>query len=234
LIVSQSLCDVCALPAHAVERILADTRPDIPIVSLDGRSIEGMLASIDDIGTRTGRAAEARALVEGLRERLARVAAAVSDRPPVSVLCLEWLDPPYVCGHWIPEMVHRAGGIDVLGTPGVASARVSWKTVEDASPTLVIAMPCGYDLSRAIQDVECMMARDEWRSAIGDVSVYAVAGGAYFTQPSPRLVTGIEVLAALLHPEAQDWPMPADIAARMPRGTRRLEYQNSIKRQRPR
>jgi iron complex transport system substrate-binding protein len=125
-------------------------------------------------------------------------------------------------------MVHRAGGIDLLGAPGVASARVSWKTVQEARPTLVIAMPCGYDLPRAVQDVECIVARDEWRSAIGDAVVYAVAGGSYFTQPSPRLVTGIEVLAALLHPEARDWPIPDGVVAQMPRSVQRLQYQNSI------
>jgi iron complex transport system substrate-binding protein len=214
LIVSQSLCDVCALPAHAVERVLAVAGPNIPLVSLDGRSIDGMLASIEDIGSRTGRAARARELTAELRRRLARVAAAVSGLPATRVVCLEWLDPPYACGHWIPEMIERAGGHDLLGRPGIPSIPIPWDDIRNAHAPIVIAMPCGYDLPRAVADVALMQERHEWRSAVGDAVVYAAAGGAYFTRPGPQLVTGIEVLASVLHPEAVDWPVPGGVIAR--------------------
>jgi iron complex transport system substrate-binding protein len=214
LIVSQSLCDVCALPANAIERLLVAGDVDIPLLSLDGRSIDGMLASIEDIGSRTGVAAAARWLVDELRVRLARVAAAVGGRVPIDVMCLEWLDPPYVCGHWIPEMIQRAGGTDLLGRAGEPSIRVEWSTIARAEPPLVVAMPCGYDLPRAIRDVECASQGQEWKAAIGGAPVYAVAGGAHFTRPGPQLVTGIEVLAAVFHPEVVDWPLPVDAVSR--------------------
>lgn len=214
LIVTQSLCDVCALPASAVDRVLADEFADAATISLDGRSIDGMLGSIQAIGARTGREHAARTLVLELRERLARVAAIVAGRRPTPVVCLEWLDPPYACGHWIPEMVERAGGLDLLGRPGIPSIPVSWSDIERVQPQLVVAMPCGYDLPRALDDIQQTAARAEWRRAIGDAVVYAAAGGAYFTRPGPRLVTGIEVLASVLHPEASEWSIPNDVVAR--------------------
>jgi iron complex transport system substrate-binding protein len=213
LVVSQSLCDVCALPAHAVERVLADAAPRVPILSLDGSSIDGMLQSIEAIGERTDCATRARELVAGLRARLRRVAEAVGGRERPRVICLEWLDPPYACGHWIPEMIDRAGGVDLLGRAGVPSAAVQWSDIERANPPTIIAMPCGYDLERARADVAQMTARDEWRRAIGDARVFAAAGGAYFTRPGPKLVTGIEVLAAVLHPDAVTWEIPHGVVA---------------------
>src|SRR5579863_8550979 len=115
LILTQGLCDVCALPSRAVRTALAQMSPRPPIVSLDGHSIDDVLESIVEIGHATGRDACAEELVSTLRQRLARVVSAVANRPPVRVVCLEWLDPPYACGHWIPEMVSLAGGVDPLG-----------------------------------------------------------------------------------------------------------------------
>jgi iron complex transport system substrate-binding protein len=213
LVISQSLCDVCALPAHAVERVLADAAPHVPLLSLDGRSVQGMLQSIEAIGECTDRVTSARAVIAALRERLERVANAVRGLERERVVSLEWLDPPYACGHWIPEMIERAGGVDPLGKPGTPSVRVQWTDIERARPRTVIAMPCGYDLARAKADVACMSVREEWRQAIGDARVVAAAGGAYFTRPGPQLVTGIEVLAAILHPEVVHWDVPAGAVA---------------------
>lgn len=208
VVISQSLCDVCALPAHAVERVLAEGLPDVPLLSLDGRSIDGMLRSIEAIGECTDRVESARLLVRQLRARLECVATAIADRERARVVCLEWLDPPYACGHWIPEMIDRAGGIDLLGRPGIPSVAIPWSDIERAHPPTVIAMPCGYDLERAKADVDEMGKRDEWRQAVGDARVFAAAGGAYFTRPGPKLVSGIEVIAAVLHPDAVSWDIP--------------------------
>jgi iron complex transport system substrate-binding protein len=216
LVVSQSLCDVCALPAHAVERVLADAAPHVALLSLDGRSIDGMLQSIEAIGERTGSAARAHDLVAGLRDRLERVANAVANRERPRVVCLEWLDPPYACGHWIPEMIERAGGVDLLGRPGIPSVAIPWRDIERAHPPTVIAMPCGYDLERAKIDVFEMSKRVEWRQAVGGARVFAAAGGEYFTRPGPKLVTGIEVLAAVLHPETVGWDVPDGVIAELP------------------
>ncbi len=220
LVIAQSLCDVCALPATTVERALAELSPAPTVVTLGGDSIDGMLASIRDIGAAIDRTAEAALLVATLEERLARVAETIAGRAPVPVLCLEWLDPPYTCGHWIPEMVARAGGTDLLGHAGKRSVPVSLAQVEAVHPRLVIAMPCGYDLARALGEVEVAAARPEWRQHIGAAKIFAAAGGAYFTRPGPELVTGVEVLASVLHPDAAAWPVPSDAIApwRQPAG----------------
>lgn len=210
LVISQSLCDVCALPADAVEHVLADAAPTVPLYSLDGTSLDGMLRSIEAIGERTGRRDIARRIVGDLRARLDRVAFAVADREPQRVVCLEWLDPPYACGHWIPEMIARAGGVDLLGRAGAPSVRVTWSDIEHAHPPMVIAMPCGYDLTRALDELREISCRDEWRHAVREARVYAAAGGAYFTRPGPKLVTGVEVLASLLHSDAAAWNVPND------------------------
>jgi iron complex transport system substrate-binding protein len=210
LILTQGLCDVCALPSRAVRAALAQMSPRPPIVSLDGRSIDGVLESMLEIGHATGRDTCAEELVSTLRQRLARVVSAVADRPPVRVVCLEWLDPPYACGHWIPEMVHVAGGVDPLGRPGIPSIPISWSAVRDAQAPNIIAMPCGYTLERAVCEVGAVAAQPAWKEAVGDAVVYVAAGGGYFTRPGPRLVTGIELLAASFHPDRVDWPLPTD------------------------
>jgi iron complex transport system substrate-binding protein len=216
LILTQGLCDVCALPARAVQDALGHLSPRPAILSLDARSIDGVLESMRDIGAQTGRERDAQDLVEQLQARLACVASAVAGRPPVSVVCLEWLDPPYACGHWIPEMVTRAGGIDLLGRPGIPSVPIPWTDIEQAQSPLIIAMPCGYDLPRAIRDVERVTACTPWKHAVGEAMVYVAAGGGYFTRPGPRLVMGIEVLASVFHPDVVSWPVAPDVIQRWP------------------
>lgn len=210
LILTQGLCDVCALPSRAVRAALAQMSPRPPIVSLDGRTIDGVLESISEIGRITGQDASAVELVATLRERLAKVTSAVADRAPVRVICLEWLDPPYACGHWIPEMVRLAGGMDLLGTPGLPSEPMQWAAVRDSQAPNIIAMPCGYSLARAVREVERLAHQPVWQEAVGSAVVYAAAGGGYFTRPGPRLVTGVELLAAAFHPDCVDWPLPTD------------------------
>lgn len=213
LIVTQRLCDVCALPASAVEHALPDVAPHAAVVSLDGRSLDGMLDAIVAIGERAGGERAAGDLVEGLRARLARVAAAVAGREPVPVVCLEWLDPPFASGHWIPEMVSRAGGIELLGRPGIPSVPVEWEAIERLRPPCVIALPCGFALGRVMEELGSIATRAEWQRAIGEARVYAAAGGAYFTRPGPGLVSGVEVLASVLHREVAAWDVPSDAVA---------------------
>jgi len=213
LIITQGLCDVCALPARAVSAALTIVPSQPAVVSLDSSSIDGMLASIVDIGDRVGRAPAARTVVDGLQRRLDAIASAVQGRPPVTTVCLEWLAPPYCSGHWIPEMVTRAGGRDVLGRPGIPSVATTWRAVADARAEVVIAMPCGYTLERAIRDVDQIAEREEWKQAIDGARVFVGAGGQYFTRPGPELVTGIEVLASILHPDAAIGSVPAGVIA---------------------
>ena len=210
LILTQGLCDVCALPARAVDAALCQLSWRPAIVSLDAHRLADVLDSIRDVGERTGHPTRARALIDELQSRLDRVATAVAARPRVPVVCLEWLDPPYACGHWIPEMVECAGGTELLGRAGVRSVPVPWADVEHAHPGVVIAMPCGYDLDRAGRELERVAACTPWARAVGDATVYVTAGGAYFTQPGPGLVTGVEVLATVLHPDVATWQIPTD------------------------
>ena len=210
LILTQGLCDVCALPARAVDAALCQLSWRPAIVSLDAHSVAGVLDSIRDVGERTGHPTRARALIDELQSRLDRVATAVAARPRVPVVCLEWLDPPYACGHWIPEMVECAGGTELIGRAGMRSVQMSWTDIERARPAVVIVMPCGYDLDRAVPELEGVAACAPWTRAVGDATVYVAAGGVYFTRPGPGLVTGVELLASVLHPDAASWYVPAN------------------------
>ena len=216
LVITQRLCDVCALPASAVEHALPELAPQAAMVSLDGRGLAGLFDAIAAVGAHAGRDAAARDLTDELRERLDRVAAAVAGHERAPVVCLEWLDPPFAAGHWIPEMVARAGGVELLGRAGVPSTQVTWDDVARLRPPTVVALPCGFGLERAVEELAQVAHRPEWRRAVGEARVYAAAGGAYFTRPGPGLVTGVELLAAILHPHAVDWPIPTDAVAPYP------------------
>ena len=211
LILTQGLCDVCALPARAISTAFSRGSSDSLTLSLDARSIDGVFASILEIGAHTRRGAEAEALVTGFRRRLDCVATAVAERPKVSTVCLEWLDPPYASGHWIPEMVRRAGGTDLLGRSEIPSVPIPWDAVRMAAPDIVVAMPCGYDLHRAMADVTAVAEDPAWKEAVGTARVLVASGGGYFTRPGPKLVTGIEALAAAFHPGVANWDLPDNV-----------------------
>lgn len=194
LIVTQELCRVCATTPGDFAAVL-ETLPSRPrVLSLHPHSIDEVLEDIRVVGRASGREREADALVLDSRRRLDAVRAAVSGAARPRVLCLEWTSPPYVAGHWVPEMVELAGATDVLGQAGKPSFRVEWADVEQSRPDVVVVMPCGYGLERTLS--EC---RDG--SISGERRVYAVDANSYFSRPGPRLVTGVEVLAHLVHPE---------------------------------
>jgi iron complex transport system substrate-binding protein len=204
LLITQGLCDVCALPAQAVHhamRALA-TRPEI--ISLDANTVDGVLNSIVTIGDATGTADRARALVAGLRARLTRVTSAVSDAAPRRVLCLEWLDPPYQCGHWIAEMVRLAGGSDPASRPGIPSVPATWDELCDTNPDLVVAFPCGFGVDRTTAEVEALRARGAWPTRLQSTPL-VIADSCYFTRPGPRIVDGVELLASVFHPDRVTW-----------------------------
>jgi iron complex transport system substrate-binding protein len=214
LILTQGLCDVCALPKRAVESAVCGLSWQPAVVSLDAHTLAEMFDAIRDIGEQTDRAQCAAALIDELRARLERVASAVAARPRVPVVCLEWLDPPYACGHWIPEMVECAGGAELLGRAARPSIPIPWADIERARPDVVIAMPCGYDLDHAVRDVQRVAACTPWMRAMGGATVYVVAGGTYFTRPGPGLITGVEVLASVMHSEVATWSIPAGAVSR--------------------
>jgi iron complex transport system substrate-binding protein len=202
LIVTQQLCPVCAVSTEQVDGAVRPLARCPEILSLDPKSLAGVLADIRRVGEVTGRQAEAEALLAGLEGRLEAVRSAVADLPRPRVLALEWLDPPFAGGHWVPEMIAFAGGMDVFGEPGGHSERLTWEQVAAADPDAIVVMPCGYDEAGAAEQIATLADRPEWTAlrAVRAGRVHPVDANGCFSRPGPRLVDGIERLASLLHP----------------------------------
>jgi iron complex transport system substrate-binding protein len=206
LVVTQDLCAVCAVDVSVVDEALAHLGCRADVLTIDPHTLDEVLASVVTLGRSSGRADAAERLVAGLRERLAQVDAAVAGRTRPDALVLEWTDPPFAPGHWVPEMVARAGGSSVLGTVGEKSYRTTWETVAASRPEVVVVAPCGYHLAGATDLAGDLVDREVLPSGI---PVWAVDANASFARPGPRLVDGIEALAAIFHPEAVGAPDPA-------------------------
>ena len=201
VVLTQSLCEVCAVPRAAVEEAVC-TMPDAAsVVSLDPHTIEGMLDSIISTGETLHASESARRIVAELRERIEAVRVAVQGAARPRVLCMEWLDPIYRGGHWVPEQVAIAGGEDALGRPGEASTVVAWEDIVAYAPEVLVMMPCGFNQGQAAAKVAELSARLGWADlpAVRERRVYAVDGSAYFSRPGPRLIDGIELLTAIFH-----------------------------------
>jgi iron complex transport system substrate-binding protein len=203
LIITQALCGVCAVERDEVEEA-AGALPGRPaVLSLEPETLEGVLDSILLVGEAAGAPREAAAAVAALRERLDRARDLVGDRPPVRAVCLEWLDPPYLAGHWVPEQVALAGGHDPLGRPGRPSVAAPPERVIDADPDVLLLIPCGWSAAETLAALE----RDRFHERFGAMRavregrVVALDGGAHFSRPGPRLVDGVESLLPVLHPE---------------------------------
>jgi len=214
LILTQALCEVCAVSFGVVERAVADARHEPQILSLEPTSLDGILGSILAVGNATGRRPQAQALVVELRARVeaVRARAAKVPRQP-RVACLEWFDPPYGPGHWLPEMVAIAGGKPGLGRAGEPSRRISWGDMIAFAPEVIVLTPCGFDLERAVCEAqEILPHRMGWSAlpAVRAGRVYAVDGNSYFSRPGPRIVDSLELLARLIHPDQFAGWGPAD------------------------
>jgi iron complex transport system substrate-binding protein len=194
LILTQDLCRVCALPSGQIETALDYLGCRAEVLSLDPHSLADVLASILAVGQRTGTAGTAQRLVADLRARLARVAAHVAGRPRPAVAVVEWTDPPFTAGHWVPDLVTAAGGEPVAARAGAPSEQTSWSAIAAASPDLVVVAPCGYHLAGAAGQAAAVAA------ALPGVPVWAIDADGIVVRPGPRLVTGVEALAAILHP----------------------------------
>lgn len=197
LIVTQDLCAVCAVATTEVDAALEHLGCRAEVLTLDPMTLDQVLASIVEVGRVTDHQAEARELIGELRGRLAAVASAVADRGRPRVAVLEWTDPPFSSGHWVPDMVTAAGGLAVLGRSGERSAPVGWDEVAATEPDLIVVAPCGYRLDGAQGLAEAAMAEGHLPAG---VPVWAVDADAAFVRPGPRLVDGVEALAAVIHP----------------------------------
>lgn len=201
LFITQGLCDVCAIAEGEVHRLAASLTPPARVLSLDAGTLDDVLASIATVAHAIGADDEGRELLAGLRARMRRVhetlKAARAPRPRVAVL--EWTDPVYAAGHWVPDMVRRAGGVDVLASAGEHSRPRTAEQVRDAGPELIVFAPCGFALDRGCEEARRLLARDEWAWA-RTRSVVVMDGNAYTSRPGPRLVDGIEIMARLFNP----------------------------------
>jgi iron complex transport system substrate-binding protein len=198
LIVTQELCPVCAVSIDDVRKV-AGTMPSCPtVVSLDPKTLGETMGDIRTIAQATGTRDAALDLVARQRARIDRVRVAVKDAERVPVVAIEWFDPVFIAGHWTPQLIDLAGGIDVLGFPGEHSEQATWEMVAAAAPRVVVCMPCGYDAARSHQEA---VAHAEALRTVGAERIVAVDASAYFSRPGPRLVDGLELLAHILHPE---------------------------------
>ena len=208
LILTQDLCRVCALPAGHVEDALDYLGCTAEVVSLDPHSLDDVLATILVVGERTGAQRQAGDLVAALRSRLAAVADRVTGRRRPAVAVIEWVDPPFTAGHWVPDLVTAAGGRPVAASPGGRSAQATWDQIAAARPEVVVVAPCGFHLDGA-----AVQAKVAARQLPG-VPVWAIDADGLVVRPGPRLVDGVEALAAILHPHAAV-PVPVDRIARV-------------------
>ena len=202
LIFTQGLCEVCAVSTNLVEQ--AASGLEARIFSLNPTSLREVLEDAVRVGEALGRGEEARTEVAALEERLVRVEETVARLPRPRVGCIEWLDPPFSAGHWVPEMVRIAGGEEVLAGPGEPSRRLSWEEVFEAAPEVLVLMPCGFGARRTVEEAcRVLPAVSGWNDlpAVREGRVWAVDANSYFSRPAPRLVEGVEILARILHPE---------------------------------
>lgn len=205
LILTQELCRVCAVSYGQIRKAVRQLDGNRNILSLEPTSVAEILQCIERVGEVTGTAERARREVAALQDRIERVTDTVrrSARIP-RVLTLEWLDPPFVGGHWVPEMVRLAGGLDLLGKEREPSRQVGWKEIQEAPASTLILMPCGYDLPRTLEALREIEAGSGTKASLPspEGGVFAVNGSAFFNRPGPRIVDGIEILAEILHPES--------------------------------
>ena len=196
LIVTQAVCEVCAVSFDDVRAAAARLPSQPQVISLDPATLEDVLADVTRLADAAGVSDAGAGLAERAGRRIGAVEQAVSGRPRPAVAALEWLDPVFVGGHWVPRMIELAGGRDVLGSPGARSRTVEWSELEAARPDVVVSMPCGYGTEQAASETRLQRERLEGLGA----RVVAVDASSYFSRPGPRLVDGIELLAHLLHP----------------------------------
>jgi iron complex transport system substrate-binding protein len=206
LILTQDLCRVCALPSGHVSEALDYLGCSADVLSLDPYTLEDVLDTILTVGERTGAAERAERLVASLRGRLAHVAARVAGRPRPRVAVVEWVDPPFAAGHWIPDLVTAAGGEPVAARPGRRSEPLTWPEVAAAEPDLAIVAPCGYHLAGAVAQAAAVTA------ALPGVPVWAIDADSLVVRPGPRLVDGVEAIAAIVHPGAVPPPPDGQVA----------------------
>jgi iron complex transport system substrate-binding protein len=218
LILTQELCDVCAVDYGEVVAA-SQTLPQQPkIVSLAPSLLSDVLQDIRRVGEATGKSKDAEAFVVNLKSRIEHVRGqALRSNRRLRVACLEWLDPIYSAGHWVPELVEWAGGQEGLAEKGQPSAKIDWGQVAQFAPEVIMLMPCGFDVDRTLKEVHLLYELPVWKDlpAVKKGQVFAVNGHAYFNRSGPRLVDGLELLGQIIHPEFFPWKASPDVAQKI-------------------
>lgn len=218
LLLTQALCDVCAAAVDEVRDAAGKFADPPEVVSLDPTSLDDILEGILVVGEKTGRGERAKSVVASLHARLESVRARVRGLSRPRVACIEWFEPIFNAGHWVPQQVEYAGGIEVLGSMGKPSRSIPWDRVLAAEPEVLVLIACGFDVPRAVGESRLVTARPGYSSlaAVADGRVFVANGSAYFNRPGPRTVDGVELLAHFLHPDVFPEPWPEDAARRLP------------------
>jgi iron complex transport system substrate-binding protein len=216
LVITQALCEVCAVRETDVRALAATLSPPPAIITLGATTLDGMLADLERVAAAMGSAPAGLSATAALRQRILavheRLRSAAAPRPSVAVV--EWCAPVYTAGHWVPDMVRRAGGRDVVAAPGQHSAVTTAAAIAAADPEVILVAPCGYDVTRAADAATALLAQEEWRWAAGRTA-WALDANHLTSRPGPRLADGIETIAAILHPTL--FPTPSlDFARRVP------------------
>ena len=215
VILTQDLCRVCAVPSGQVQRALEELGlPDAKVLSLDPHTLDDVIGQIETVGSLLDREERAKELATAARTRVAHVKGIALRLPTIRVFCLEWAEPPFVAGHWVPEMVEAAGGVNVLNAKGEPSKVVTWRQIRDENPEVIISMPCGYYLEEAEEEAATLFAQPDFAEtpAARNGNVFAVDATSFFSRPGPRIVDGLEILAWAVHPEAYPEPPAGSIA----------------------
>lgn len=223
LVLTQDLCDVCAMSYAAVSDAVRILEGPSRVISLAPRTIDEVFDCLLRVGEAIGRAAPAAEITEDLRQRLAAVRRATSAQPRPRVAAIEWMDPLWPAGHWVPEQIDTAGGIPLLATAGEHTSPSTWDALVAAEPDVVLLMPCGFPPERTDAELARLTDRPEWTSlpAVRDGAVWVLDGPAYYNRPGPRVVRGAEVLARVLHGIEVGEPLRGHEAHRVPPGARR-------------
>jgi iron complex transport system substrate-binding protein len=208
LILTQELCDVCAVSYRQVNEAVRTMGGDVTVVSLEPRSIEGIFNTISTVGAMADAEDAAVELLEDLRTRLGQIEQRVQERradgqTSPRTVALEWFDPPFASGHWVPEQVRRAGGWELLGREGDRSAETTWQAIRDVDPEMLVLMACGFHVDEAVREWARTPRPDLWADieAVRRGQVFAVDGSAYFSRPGPRVIAGISILAEIFDPD---------------------------------
>lgn len=212
LIITQDLCQVCAPSGNEATRALRTLIPEPEFLWQTPHSFEDVLNDILALGKKTGTGPRAQALVEEIRRRVRTIRNITKGLRPVRAFFMEWVDPVYCGGHWVPEMMGWAGGLDRISKPNVDSVRIPWEKVLEFDPEVLVVSPCGFNTAQALEQARMLEDRPGWKNlkAVERRRVFAVDANAYFAKPGPRLAEGVELLGHLLHPDTLGWSGPRE------------------------